>query len=302
MLKKLSRFYLSKKTFIIAIIATMILAPIGMIMEITLDDLIPFEIISYGVLYLLLIGLCITYHKKDYILMNGIVSGILIYLFVRYAYLFSFFANKEALLYYGVAGFFGYFCIAVLFMSIALVCLISYNHFTLNRRRAVNQTKIVLNQFLLFISFFIPIVYIITCFMLRLTVYETVAYAIVYFADALLLLVVACCELKLSMNINDDASFGELASSDVKATIWYAFSLLFSILCLSMAIILSNTKIIAYVFIILNLLFSSSLLIYYLNKKKKPSKKLKIYLYVGFISTIVIMAFFIGYFIITVLS
>ena len=89
MFKNISRFYLSKKTFLIAIITTMILEPVGMIMEIKMNDLIPFEIIAYFILFLLLIGLFITHHKKDYILLNGIVSGILIYEFVSVVYFLS---------------------------------------------------------------------------------------------------------------------------------------------------------------------------------------------------------------------
>lgn len=104
MIEKLSRFYLNKKTFLIAIIATLILEPVGMILLLSLGELIPFEVIAYGMLFFLLAGLFITHHKGDYILMNGIVSGILIYEFVRYAYLIAQFTGEDILAYLHGAG------------------------------------------------------------------------------------------------------------------------------------------------------------------------------------------------------
>lgn len=302
MLEKISHFYLSKKTFLVAIIVTMILEPAGMIMELILDELIPFEIIAYCVLFLLLIGLAITHHKNDHILMNGIVSGILIYEFVRYVYLFFYFTAEDAFSYYQNIGFLGCFTLSFVFMSIAVVVLITYNHFTLNRSRAVNRTKIVLNQFLMLIYLFIPIgISILSC-LFSYTTYEVITYTIVYISDAFLLLVVACCELQLAINRRDETVLEELVLSDVKATLWYAVSFLFSIFCLCMIIMLRDTKSFLLVFCIIYALLSLTLLIYYLNRKKKPSLKLKVCLYTGFILTIVLLIFFIVCFICLVLS
>ena len=302
MLEKISRFYLSKKTFLVAIIAAMVLGPIGIIMELTLNDIIPFELISYGILFLLLIGLFITHHKEDHILMNGIISGILIYEFVNYAYLITYFTRDVALSYYRSAGFLGCFCFAFIFVTIAAVCLITYNHFTLNRSRAVNRTKIVLNQFLLFLSFFAPIILIAVEYTLVESIYEIATYAVTGFSNAFLLLVVACCELELSINQKDETALKEAPPSDVKAVLWYAFSFLFALLCLIMTILLSNINALVFVLSIINLLLSLGLLIYYLNKKRKPSPKFRICLFVGLITTIGVMVFSVGYFIWTILS
>lgn len=292
MLEKISHFYLSKKTFIVAIIATMILEPVGMVMEISLGELIPFEIIAYCVLFLLLIGLAITHHKEDHILMNGIVSGILIYEFVRYVYLFSYFTGDDSFSYFRSAGFFGCFSLAVVFMAVAVVVLITYNHFTLNRSRAVNRTKIVLNQFLLFVYFFIPVIISIVSCILSFTLFEIVTYTVVFVSDASLLLVVACCELELAINRRDETALEKLVISDVKSTLWYAFSFLFSLFCMSMTIILPDSKSFVLVFGIIYTVLSLILLIYYLNRKKEPSLKLKICLNAGLIATIGFLVFF----------
>ena len=297
MLEKISHFYLSKKTFLIAIIATMILEPIGMIMLLVLGDIIPFELIAYGILFLLLIGLFITHHKKDYILMNGIISGILIYEFVRYVYLLTYYTNGDTLAYLQNAGFFIYFGYAFLFLAIAVVCLITYNHFTLNRIGGVNRIKIILNQFLLFISFFAPIVLIAMEYMIGDSVYEIVTYAVVGFSDAFLLLVVACCELELAINRRNTTASEDLVLSDAKSAIWYVFSFLFGLQCLIMAVLLPNAKTFVFVLSVIEILISVGLLIYYLNKKKKSSPKLRIYLNVGLITTIGLMLFFIACFI-----
>lgn len=299
MFKNISRFYLNKKTFIIAIIATMILEPVGMIMEIKIDDVIPFELIAYGILFLLLIGLFITHHKKDYILLNGIVSGILMYEFVNAVYFLSVYIDN--LEYYRSLGFFGCLCISIMFLFVTVIFLIAYNHFTLNRRRAVNRTKIILNQFLLFIVFLEPFIAIVMSSMIGLTVFEMITYIIVYASDAFLLLVVACCELQLAMNRNDETRLEEPVPSDIKATLWYAVSFLFSLFICCMNIILSNAKPLILILSIVDIIFSIGFLIYYLNKKKKPSSKLSIFIYVGFITTIGLMVFFIGHFVWTIL-
>ena len=297
MLEKLSRFYRSKKTFTFAIIMTMILQPIGMIMGLLINDLIPFEIIAYVILFLLLIGLFITHHKEDYILMNGIISGILVYVFVRYVYVFSFFADDVAIAYCRENGFLACFAFSFIYISVAVVFLIVYSHFTINRSRKINRTKIVLSQFLLFLSFFVPIVYIVLIPLFGYTTYQVIDYAIIYFGDAFLLLTVACCELELAMNRKDETVLEELNPIDVKATLWYASSFIFSLLCLVVTVLLSGNKTFVYALSVIDFILSLVLLIYYLNRKKKPSTKLRICLYVGFIMTIVIMAFFIGYFV-----
>lgn len=302
MIEKISHFYLSKRTFLIAIIATMILGPIGMIMEIKLNAIIPFELIAYGVLFLLLIGLFITHHKEDYILMNGIISGILIYEFVRYVYLITYYTNADTLSYLDSAGFFVYFGYAFMFLAIAVVCLITYNHFTLNRSRAVNRTKIIVNQFLLFLSFFAPIVLSISEYMLGDSVYEMVTYAVVGFSDAFLLLTVACCELELTVNRKDETTLEDAAPADVKAALWYAFSFLFGLLCLILAILLPNVKTFVFILSSIDVLLSLALLIYYLNKKKNPSRKIKICLCAGLIVTVGLTIFNLGYYIWTILS
>lgn len=302
MLEGVSRFFLSKKTFLVAIIAAILLELVGMIMELSLNDLIPFELIAYGILFLLLIGLFIIHRRQDYILMNGIVSGILIYEFVRYAYLFSYYTDDALLPLFLDAGFFGCFCFSFLFLSITIVCLITYNHFTINRSHAVNRTKIVLNQFLLVVSFFAPIPCTIIGCLIASSLFELVTYVVLCLSDALLLLIVACCEMQLAMNQIDRTALEELVLSDVKAVFWYAVSLLFSVLCLSMSVLLSNSKAFMYVLSSIDFLLSMGLLIYYLNKNKKSSPKLKIFLYIGLVATIGLMIIFVCYFAWTVFS
>ena len=299
MFKNISRFYLNKKTFLIAIITTMILEPVGMIMEIKMNDLIPFEIIAYFILFLLLIGLFITHHKKDYILLNGIVSGILIYEFVSAVYFLSVYIDM--LEYFRNLGFFGCFCLSFMFMFVTVIFFITYNHFTLNRNRAVSRTKIILNQFLLIIVFWEPIITIVMSSMLGLTVFEMVTYIIVYASDAFLLLVVACCELELAMNRSDETRLEELVPSDIRSTLWYAVSFLFALFSCSMIILLSNAKALILALSIIDVLISIGFLIYYLNKRKESSSKFRIFLYVGFITTIGLMVFFIGHFVWTIL-
>ena len=303
MLEKLSRFYRSKKTFTFAIIMTMILQPIGMIVGLLINDLIPFEIIAYVILFLLLIGLFITHHKEDYILMNGIISGILVYVFVRYVYVFSFFATDEVISFCREEG--GYLAclgLSFIFISIAVVFLINYGHFTINRSSKINRTKIVINQFLLFISFFVPLIYIVIGPSAQYTTYQIIDYAIIYFSDAFLLLAVACCELELALSRKDETALEELNPLDVKLTLWYVSSFLFSLLCLVMIIILLGTETYMHALCMIDFILSLVLFIYYLNRKKKPSAKLRVYLYAGFITTVGIMVFFIGRFIWTIIS
>ncbi len=299
MLKKISHFYLSKKTFLIAIIMAMIFEPIGMIMQIRLNSLIPFEWLAFFVLYSLLIGLFITHHKEDHILINGIISGILICEFVRYVYLITYYTDDATLLYLQSAGFFVYFCFAFMFLAIAVVCIITYNHFTLNRSRAVNRTKIVLNQFLLFLSFFTPIVLSIAECMIGDSVYEIVTYSVIGFSDVFLLLVVNCCELELAVNRTDETALEQLVPMDVAAALWYAFSALFGLLCLILAVLLPNAQVLMFALGIINFSLSLGLLIYYLNKKKEPSRKGGIYLLVGLITTIALMLFSAGCFVLS---
>lgn len=302
MIEKLSRFYLNKKTFLIAIIATLILEPVGMILLLSLGELIPFEVIAYGMLFFLLAGLFITHHKGDYILMNGIVSGILIYEFVRYAYLIAQFTGEDIPAYLHGAGAFIRFCFAFCFLAIAVVCLITYNHFTLNRSRAVNRTKIILNQFLLILSFFAPIVLIAMEAMLGDSVYEIVAYAIVGFSDAFLLLVVACCELELAINRRDEIALEELAMPDVRAALWYTVSGLFGLYALVMAVLLPDAGAFSYILSSIDLALSLGLLIYYLNKVKEPSPGYRTFLRAGKVATAGLTAFFIGQVILTAIG
>lgn len=302
MIERMTRFYSSKKTFSISLIAVLILAPASMIMEIFMDDLIPFEWIAFLISYVLLIGLFITHRKQDYILMNGIISGILIYEFVRHAYLLYYFSDETNLNYYRSMGFFACFGCAFTFLSIAIVCLISYTHFTLNRSRAVNRTKIIFNQFLIPLLFLTPIVDVIIYCVQRYFLYEIIVYALVYLSDALLLLIVACCELEMATNRKDETVLEKPVFADIKAVIWYAFSFLFAVLCMSLYILWPEIKAFVLVLSNIDMIISLVLLLYYLNRKKKPSLGLGICLYAGLITTIGSMVFFTSYFIWTILS
>ena len=302
LIERMQQFYLSRKTFLVSLIGALILMPVGMIMQAFIDDLIPYEWIAFFVLYCLLIGLFITHRKQDYILMNGIVSGILIYEFVRYVYLITYLTSDYALSFSYSKGLLGCFFLSSAFLCIAVVFLITYNHFTINRSHAVNRTKIIFNQFMLFFSFFMPFFFATASSMLGLSINVAVAYGVSYLADALVLLVVACCELELALNRKDETTTEDLVTSDIKASLWYLCSLLFALLCLNMALILPDTRVFAFILSFIDVLLSFGLLIYYLNRNKEPSPRLRTYLHVGLMMTIGLMVFFIGYFIWIVLS
>lgn len=107
--------------------------------------------------------------------------------------------------------------------------------------------------------------------MLGDSVYEIVAYAIVGFSGAFLLLVVACCELELAINRRDEIALEELAMPDVRAALWYTVSGLFGLYALVMAVLLPDAGAFSYILSSIDLALSLGLLIYYLNKVKEPS-------------------------------
>lgn len=300
MLENISRFYLSKKTFLIATITTMILGPAGVIMSAISGEMIPFEWMGFLIILCSMIGLLITRHKEDYILMNGIISGILISLIIRYGYLIQYIA--DSLSDFRSGGFVSCFGISLVFLSFFMLFLIAYDHFSLNRMGVVNQTKITINQFLLFLAFFSPVSFFVFGIASDYSVFDLIITAIVYSADSTVLLVVACCELDLAVNRKDGVALEKANSKDIRFALWYTLSALFSVLFLSMLILMAGANPIIIGLSSVDLLVSLVVLFYYLNKRKDPSLKGKRRLRVSLVITIGLTAFSLGCFIWMALS
>ena len=297
MLEKISRFYLSKKTFLIAVIATMILGPVSAIVAAISGEMLPFDWMNFLIVLCSMIGLLITRQKEDHILMNGIISGILITIIIRYGYYIQYIA--DGLSDYRSGGFASCFDISLIFLAFFILFLIAYNHFSLNRMGVVNQTKITINQFLLFLAFFSPVTFFLLGVAEDYSVLELILTAVSYSADSSLLLVVACCEFDLAVNRKDGVALEKANSKDILLALWYTLSALFSVLFLSIVILTAKTNPIMISLSSIDLLVSLVVLFYYLNKRKEPSLKGKRRLRVSLILTIGLTVFSLGYFIVS---
>lgn len=191
--------FLNRKTFTAAAVGAFILMTVSMTLMALTSQLTIFTAVCYLLTFILCAGLTVAWKKEDIIRTGGLVAGILLVVLCRYTYLSEQYLSigVDAIVALGMVQ-------CMVFSAYLMVCfiilMVTYNHFTIHMNKNSGRTKLVVNQ--------ISICALLICFLI-LTVerwliadqlLEQVAGALNCLSDLCLFVIIACCELYLTVD------------------------------------------------------------------------------------------------------
>lgn len=191
--------FLNRKTFTVASVGAFALMIVSMTLMAYTKQLTIFTAVCFLLTLLLCVGLAIAWKKGDIIRTSGLVGGILLVVLCRYTYL------SERYLSIGVdaivaLGMVQCMIFSAYLMVAFIVLMVTYNHFSIQLGKNSGRTKLVVNQ--------VSICALLLCF-LMLTVerwliadrlVEQAAGALNCMSDLCLFVIIACCELYLTVD------------------------------------------------------------------------------------------------------
>lgn len=199
MLTRYRMLFLSRKTLTFSAIGAFVLLPAGLLLTFLAGRLSIFTAICPLLCFLLCAGLTEAYRKEDVIRVSGLVAGILLVELCRYAYL------TERYLSVGVEavvslGLYGCMMLSGYLMVCFIIVTVIWNHFTAQLGRNSGRTKMIVNQ--------ISITVLLVCFLTLVveswlqggSLLRQISGAVSYLADLCLFMIVACCELFLTVD------------------------------------------------------------------------------------------------------
>ncbi len=271
MIDKLKQLFFYEKTFYITIIGTLVLLPVNTFFYFFIQEiaLLPFCLFFAG--FALSIGVLTAYIRGDLINLNGLVVALIMYLFFRYGlsveYLMSY--DSETILNYGLAG-----CLIISsgIMAFCIIIIMAINHFSMNTSVGNNQTKIVVNQLLTIVLFFVMASLIIEYIIVGGSIQNTVIYCLGFFCDMLLVCAVACCEMRLAVDRTDN-KMNRGSEKDVKLAVWYLIAFLLCIFGITMLLLTKDYSVFFYIACIMAGIFCLTGLIFHLHNYNKNNKK-----------------------------
>lgn len=191
--------FLNRKTFAIAAIGALSLLIISMCLMALTGQLTIFTTACYLMLLLAGAGLTAAWKKEDLLRTSGLVGGILLVELCRYIYL------SEQYLSIGVDTIVSLGMIqCMLFSAHLMVCfvvlMITFNHFTIRLGKTSGRTKLIANQ--------ISICALLLCFLMMTVerwlitdqILRQSANALNCLSDLCLFVMIACCELYLTVD------------------------------------------------------------------------------------------------------
>ena len=191
--------FLNRKTFKAAVAGVFVLMIASMTLMALTNQLTIFTSVCWLLTLILCAGLTAAWKKEDIIRTSGLVGGILLVVLCRYTYLSEQYLSigVDAIVALGMVQ-------CMIFSAYLMVCfiilMVTYNHFTIHMSKNSGRTKLVVNQ--------ISICALLLCF-LMLTVerwliadqlLEQIAGALNCVSDLCLFVVIACCELFLTVD------------------------------------------------------------------------------------------------------
>ena len=191
--------FLSKKTFYIAAITTLFLCPISVTLTAIYGQLTLLRAALPILCTVLCVGLVIVYRTENLIHLSGLVGAVLQLELCRYLYL------TEQTLQLGTEGILSkglYFSMLFTgYIMVAFVILvITFDHFTLQLGRASSRTKMVVNQTCILVLFLCFLSMIAERWLVGGHFLPQLAEALSYLADLCLFVLIACCDMILTVD------------------------------------------------------------------------------------------------------
>ena len=191
--------FLSKKTFYTAAVAALVLFPISVILTAVQGQLTVLRAALPLLCTVLCVGLIVAYRTENLIHLSGLVGAVLPLELCRYLYL------TEQALQLGVEGIVTkglFFCMLFSgYIMVAFVILIVIiNHFTLQLGKASSRTKMAVNQTSIILLFFCFLSMIVERCMMGGLFSMQLTDAISYLSDLCLFILIACCEMILTVD------------------------------------------------------------------------------------------------------
>lgn len=191
--------FLNRKTFWSAAVGTVSLLTASLCLSAVTSQLTIFTIASTMLVFLMCAGLIVAWKKEDLLHTSGLVGGILLVELCWYIYLSeqALSIGVDALVSLGLMQ-------CMLFSAYLMVCfvilMVTYNHFTIRVGKNSGRTKLIANQIsicVLLLCFLVMTVerwQIADCLLLQVT------NALGCLADLCLFVMIACCELYLTVD------------------------------------------------------------------------------------------------------
>ena len=191
--------FLNRKTFPAASAGAFLLLSVSTVLTALTGQLTFFTAACFGLTFFLCVGLTTAWKTEDMIRISGLVGGILLMELCRYIYV------SEQYLSIGVDAIVGQGLIQCMVLSACLmVCfiilMVTYNHFTISLGKKSGRTKLIVNQFSICVLFLCFLLLTAERWMLADGFLQKAAGALNCLADLCLFIVIACCELYLTVD------------------------------------------------------------------------------------------------------
>lgn len=191
--------FLSKTTFYAAAIAALVFFPLGTVLTGLSGELTVLRAALPILCTVLCVGLIAVYRSENLIHLSGLLGAALLLELCRYLYL------TEQTLQLGVEGillkglyfsmlFTGYIMVAF------VILVVTFDHFTLQLGRASTRTKMVVNQTCILVLFLCFLSMIVERWMMGGLFLPQLAEALSYLADLCLFVLIACCDMILTVD------------------------------------------------------------------------------------------------------
>lgn len=191
--------FLNRKTFTAAAAGAFFLLAVSTLLMVQAGQLTFFTTACTLLIFLMSAGLAVAWAKEDLLRTSGLVGGILLVELCRYIYLSEQFLNigVDAIVSLGLTQ-------CMLFSSYLMVCfvilMVTYNHFTIRVGRNSGRTKLIANQFSLCVLLLCFLVMTVERWMIADHLLLQSASALSCLADLCLFIMIACCELYLTVD------------------------------------------------------------------------------------------------------
>lgn len=191
--------FLNRKTFAAAAVGAFTLLIVsGSLMALT-GQLTIFTTACYLLVFLMCAGLAAAWKKEDLLRTSGLVGGLLLVELCRYLYLSEQYLSigVDAIVSLGLVQ-------CMLFSAYLMVCfvilMVTYDHFTIRIGRHSGRTKLIANQMSICVLLLCFLVMTVERWLIADHLLLQLASALNCLADLCLFIMIACCELYLTVD------------------------------------------------------------------------------------------------------
>lgn len=191
--------FFNRKTFSVAAIGAFALMIVSMVLMALTNQLTIFTASCWLLTLVLCAGLTAAWKKEDIIRTSGLVGGILLIVLCRYTYL------SEQYLSIGVDAIVALGMVQCMIFSAYLmvsfiILMVTYNHFTIRMGKNSGRTKLVANQVSICVLLLCFMILIVERWLIADQLLAQIAGALNCMADLCLFVLIACCELFLTVD------------------------------------------------------------------------------------------------------